>query len=325
MNHKKNVKYSFFILEASEWEKRHVIEGNATLDQRMNKSIITYIAGRNENGFPILKVILRYPDDQVEKLFKHNLKKKFVTIAEQTNKNANIVKKIKAYEIKTPAVSESEKSHLSEIIYSQADRLYANHSTIVGIGISNVRCINGSIIREPCIVIYCSDKSIIPFGEKPLPTSIKGYHCDIRETIFLFGICNDCGEENARPGCSIGMNTSEAFGSAGFLANSTKTDQTGFLTAAHVVVRKLQKLYLANALLSECNDGDESNVVFHPLKFHASPQSKSIGVVLESFCGNYQSAGMDAAFVRNYNPTTRGKCVYDTKIWRVLMFKYPVM
>lgn len=307
----KEEKYTLFsILEASEWERRHVIKDNATL--RKNNSIITYIAGRNENDMPIVKVILRYPDYKAKQLFKDNLEKEFVTIAELTKQNANIVNKIKANEFRKQAVSESKKSHLSEIIYSQADRLYANHSTIVGIGISNVRCINGNFIREPCIVIYCSDKSIIPFGEKPLPTIINGCHCDIRENIFLLGICDDCGEENARPGCSIGITTSNVFGSAGFLAKSNKTNRTGFLTAAHVVIRKLEKLYLANAFLSECNDGDESNVVAHPSECHAGAQSKSIGEVIESYCGNYQSAGMDAAFVANYNPTARGKFVYDT-------------
>lgn len=208
----KEEQYTLFsILEASEWEKRHVMKDNATL--RKNNSIITYIAGRNENDMPIVKVILRHPDNKAQQLFKDNIEKEFVTIAELTKQNENIVNKIKSNEFRKRAVSESKKSHLSEIIYSQADRLYANHSTIVGIGISNVRCINGDIIREPCIVIYCSDKSIIPFGEKPLPTSINGCHCDIRENIFLFGICNDCGEENARPGCSIGMTISNAFGS----------------------------------------------------------------------------------------------------------------
>lgn len=96
------------------------------------------------------------------------------------------------------------------------------------------------------------------------------------------------------------------------MAKSNKTNRTGFLTAAHVVIRKLEKLYLANAFLSECNDGDESNVVAHPSECHAGAQSKSIGEVIESYCGNYQSAGMDAAFVANYNPTARGKFVYDT-------------
>lgn len=307
----KEEQYTLFsILEASEWEKRHVMKDNATL--RKNNSIITYIAGRNENDMPIVKVILRYPDNKAQQLFKDNIEKEFVTNAELTKQNENIVNKIKSNEFRKRAVSESKKSHLSEIIYSQADRLYANHSTIVGIGISNVRCINGDIIREPCIVIYCSDKSIIPFGEKPLPTSINGCHCDIRENIFLFGICNDCGEENARPGCSIGMTISNAFGSAGFFAKSTKTNQTGFLTAAYVVIRELEKLYLANAFLSQCNDSDERNVVVHPSECHAGGLSKGIGEVIESYCGNYQSAGMDAAFVANYNPTARGKFVYDS-------------
>lgn len=248
-------------------------------------------------------------------MFKENLEIQLITTAEQTKQKSNIVKKIKRYEDKTPAVSESEKKRLCEIIYSQADRLYAHHSTITGIGISNVRCIKDDIIQEPCIVIYCSDKSIIPFGEKPIPNMINGCNCDIRENVILFGSCDDCGEENANPGCGIGMTFSNGFGSAGFLANSTRTDETGFLTAAHVVVRNLEKLYVANVFLSLCNGGDESNVIVHPSVYHANRnglQSRCTGEVRNSYLGNYQLAGVDAAFVRNYKPTIRGKFLSTT-------------
>uniref|UniRef100_A0A8W8NZR8 Peptidase S1 domain-containing protein n=1 Tax=Magallana gigas TaxID=29159 RepID=A0A8W8NZR8_MAGGI len=169
---------------------------------------------------------------------------------------------------------------------------------------------NSTLRKNSSIVTFIADKSIIPFGEKPIPNRINGCNCDIRENIILFGSCDDCGEENANPGCSVGMTFSSIFGSAGFLANSTRTDETGFLTAAHVAVRKLEKLYLANALLSICNDGDESNVIVHPSVYHANLhglQSRRIGEVRESYFGNYQSAGMDAAFVGNYKPTIRGQ------------------
>lgn len=55
----------------------------------------------------------------------------------------------------------------------------------------------------------------------------------------MLGTCTDCREENASPGCSIGMSFSREFGSAGFLAKSYATFKksvTGFLTAAHVAV-----------------------------------------------------------------------------------------
>lgn len=244
-------------------------------------------------------------------MFKDNLRIKFVTIADKTKEMSDEMNKIRHMEDISPPVSESERNRLSNIIYSHAERLYANHSTIVGIGISNVRSIDGIIIAMPCIVIYCSDRSIKPFGEKSLPTSIGGCICDIRENIILFGTCTDCGEENAKPGCSVGMTFSSVHGSAGFLAksNSTRKDETGFITAAHVAIRKLEKLYLAETFFSTCNKGDESIVIVHPSLHHAnlhSTQTALVGEVIESYCGNYLNAGMDAAFVRNYKSSIRG-------------------
>lgn len=244
-------------------------------------------------------------------MFKDNLRIKFVTIADKTKEMSDEMNKIRHMEDISPPVSESERNRLSNIIYSHAERLYANHSTIVGIGISNVRSIDGIIIAMPCIVIYCSDRSVKPFGEKSLPTSIGGCICDIRENIILFGTCTDCGEENANPGCSVGMTFSSVHGSAGFLAksNSTRKDETGFITAAHVAIRKLEKLYLAKTFFSTCNKGDESIVIVHPSLHHAnlhSTQTTLVGEVIESYCGNYLNAGMDAAFVQNYKSSIRG-------------------
>lgn len=300
--------FYFIFSEASIWEKRHVIKDKNALQE--NDSIVSFIAGWENNG-PVAKVFLRYPDKSAVNVFKDNLRIKFVTIAEKTVELSDEMNMIRQHEDISPPVSELEKNRLSDIIYSHAERLYANHSTIVGIGISNVRSLYGNIIYMPCIVIYCSDKSIIPFGEKSLPTSIGGCICDIRENIILFGTCKHCGEENANPGCSVGMTFSSVYGSAGFLAqsNSTGTDETGFLTAAHVAIRKLEKLYLAETLLSTCNEGDESNVIVHPSLHHAnlhSIQATLVGEVKESYCGNYLKAGMDAAFVRYYKSSIGG-------------------
>lgn len=201
-----------------------------------------------------------------------------------------------------------KKNRFGGVINKLAAYFYANHTNVVGFGISNVRCIGDNFIPEPCIVIYCLDKSIIPYGESKLPETIEGCPCDLREDMVMFGTCTDCREENASPGCSIGMSFSREFGSAGFLAKSNatfKTSVTGFLTAAHVAVRELQTLYQAESLLSECKAGKEKHIIVHPSWGH-SANSESIGEVVESYCGNYQAAGMDAAFVRNYKPTAGG-------------------
>lgn len=72
----------------------------------------------------------------------------------------------------------------------------------------------------PCIILYCLHKCLIPFGEKPLPESIAGWPCDIREDFVRFGQCpQNCTAQNQRlpdPGCSIGKKWDSSSGSAGF-------------------------------------------------------------------------------------------------------------
>lgn len=109
----------------------------------------------------------------------------------------------------------------SKTIKHQGERINANYSGVVGLGIGNMDC-NGQI--TPCIIIHCLDKGLVPFGEKPPPKTFEGFRCDIREDFIMCGGCFDC-HENAHPnpGCCIGR-PSNGVGSAGFLA---KTYESG--------------------------------------------------------------------------------------------------
>eukprot|EP00105_Crassostrea_gigas_P038340 XP_019922488.1 PREDICTED: uncharacterized protein LOC109618667 [Crassostrea gigas] len=153
--------------------------------------------------------------------------------------------------------------------------------------------------------MYSLDKDLIPYGEDPLPKSLDGWHCDVREDIVMFGMCFDCRQiPYPNPGCCIGL-PSNGIGSAGFLAKSTasKSPVTGFLTAAHVAARNWTDLYDYNELLSNLDTSGCGDEIAHPL-LPGCTDYKIIGKVKESFCGNWgeECIGMDAAFVQNFEP-----------------------
>lgn len=263
------------------------------------------MAGR-QNGYPVVKVFLRYDDKEASAVFKANTNIQFVSIEKRCQELSKNIKEIKLRESRAPSIKQSDMFRFGYVINDQAGRLYANHSNVIGLGMSNVRSIAGTIREEPCIVIYCLDKSIIPFGENALPESLQNVPCDVREDIILFGSCNDC--ENVCPGCSIGISFKNEYGSAGFLAKSNLLSNihvSGFLTAAHVAIHDLQGLYSSKVLMSKSTVGRKKHTIVHPSWVH-SGKNEPVGEVWESFCGNFNDIGIDAAFVRNDEPTKKG-------------------
>lgn len=298
----------------SNWKNRDIIKDKAAL--KNHQSIISYVAGQR-NGSPVVKVLLRYHDKEAGAVFKTNTNIQFITIAARFQELSEEMKKIKMLENGAPSIDTSIKNNASQVINNQARYLYANHSNVIGLGISNVRYVAGNIIHEPCIVIYCLDKSIIPYGENSLPESLKEFPCDVREDVILFGSCYDCRYVNASPGCSIGMFFKSDSGSAGFLAKSNLASNkyvTGFLTAAHVAIQDLNILYNAQVLMSKCIVGMKKHKIVHP-SWPDSADSESIGEVVESFRGNFNNIGIDAAFVGNYVSTDRGNVYFPIKFF----------
>lgn len=110
---------------------------------------------------------------------------------------------------------------MKQIIQDHGKKIYALFSNVVGIQVGKARRVGNSIQEGPCIILYCLDKGLIPFGEKPLPESIAGWPCDIREDFVRFGRCFiNCPAQNQSlpdPGCCIGIKGDEHSGSAGFL------------------------------------------------------------------------------------------------------------
>lgn len=191
---------------------------------------------------------------------------------------------------------------MDEIICSEGEKIYAKYSIVVGMGVSNIIAKHPKARGQPCIVLYCLDTDLLPYGEDPLPTFISGYPCDVREEICLImvGSCKEC--KNVSPGCDIGSEISA--GSAGFLVNG---DIKGFLTAAHVV-QNVDQIYTRK---SDNMDNTTSN---HEEITHPSDSSEVIGKVENYICGNYCSYGSDIAIVRSISVIDKQQGKYRKKI-----------
>lgn len=166
-----------------------------------NKSVLNLIAGI-KNDKPTLKVFLSFDDQYAITFIKNHPE-----IPKETNVEFVVVKSYKEQrdqaKTKNYHIEKNVREILSKTIKNQGERIYAKHSCVVGLGIGNMDC-NGQI--TPCIIIYCLDKDLVPFGEKPLPKTLEGFPCDIREDCIMFGGCFDCHEiAHSNPGCCIGL------------------------------------------------------------------------------------------------------------------------
>lgn len=297
------------LIAVKTWEERENLQCLQRLEEY--SSVLKYIAGQKDNT-PAIKVFLSHDDTRAKNFFLDNdqIRKgtcfKFVNVAEKSKEIFEAEKEIMDYS------SFSDENHvrtkLGEIINKHAEKLYAKHSSIVGLDVGTCS-IDFEGKRQPCIVIYSLDKDLVPYGEDPLPKYLDGWHCDVREDIVMFGICFDCRQSTfPNPGCCIGL-PSNGIGSAGFLVKSkgSESQVTGFLTAAHVAAINWTDLYNYNVLLSNLDTSGFQDEIAHPL-LPGCTDYKIIGKVKESFCGNWgeEGIGMDAAFVQNFEPRNGG-------------------
>lgn len=272
-------------------------------------SVLKHIAGWKDNK-PTIKVFLGHEDTGAMDFFKHNdqIPKgtciEFLNVAEKSKEIFEAEKE--NIDCSSFPDDNNMMTKLGEVINKHAEKLYAKHSSIVGLDAGSMY-FEGK--RQPCIIIYSLDKDLIPYGEDPLPKTLDGWHCDVREDIVMFGMCFDCRQITyPNPGCCIGL-PSNGIGSAGFLAKSkgSKSPVTGFLTAAHVAAKNWTDLYDFNELLSNLVTGECGDDIVHPL-LPGCTDYKIIGKVKESFCGNWgeEGIGIDAAFVENFEPRNEG-------------------
>lgn len=305
------ITYISFITVIEEWLKRDVLQNKRALEK--HPSILQYIAGRRLGGQPVVKVFLRDNDKDAQLDFKNachvleNTEIEFVNLAEKSKEIQRQAEKIKLCEKNTPAIDKSTRNKIKQIIQEHGGKIYATYSSVVGMRIGKVRCFGDKIEDNPCIVLYCLDKNLIPFGEKPLPTTIAGWPCDIREDYVMFGHCpNRCPASRQNlpePGCSIGIPSVNSSGSVGFLVepkNPTEQFRCGFLTAAHVAVKRFKELNHYKSLLSMSHLSLEEHPIVHPSWQDNGHMDNAVGQVVESFCGNYGicQTGLDFALVR---------------------------
>lgn len=315
--------HCFKLTEVEEWLKRDVILDKSVF--KMHPSIIKYITGYKDRDDKkqVVKVYLHGDDKEAENFFKEcchvseDTHFEFVNVERSKGKSKE-VNELKQREREAPAVDNSTRKQLKQIIQEYGDKIYARHSNVVGIRIGKARRVGDTIHEEPCLVLYCLDKFLIPFGEKPLPEAIAGWRCDIREDFVRFGICpNRClaSKQNLPdPGCSIGVPSDDSSGSVGFLVESKyppNTFEFGFLTASHVAVKRFEQLYHDGKLLSMHSLKLNDHFIVHPSWIDNEHIDHKVGKVVESFCGNYglYKIGLDFAVIASNHCRNGGKFV----------------
>lgn len=311
----------FYISVFNDWCKREIIDDKSQLQKY--PSVIKYIIGHRGDKKPVLKVYLRNDDGIAKKFFEkccsNDTHLEFVHVG-KTEEKLKEVKDMKTYEKNAPAIDAPTMNQLNKIIEDQGEKIFARHSNVVGLQISNVRCVGDLKKEEPCIVLYCLDKTLIPFGEKPLPESLGGWPCNVREDIVMLGSrrcptnCPFPKQNMFMQGCSIGRPSVKDSGSVGFFytsTNPTNTFGSGFLTASHVAVNRFELLYNRSLLSLNNTIYPQNHDIVHPSweDYNAKNNDNKVGKVVESFIGNYNSGssfGLDFAVVKCENDRKEG-------------------
>lgn len=266
-------------------------------------SVLKFIVGYKNSKLTI-RIFLTHDDSDAKKYFINNdqLSKEavleFVNVADKSKRAL-----YKSEGHITSFIETHDRESLGQTIENQGERIYANHSSIVGLGI-------GVLFSEPCIILYSLDKKMTPLGEKSLPRFLDGWPCYIQVDIVMFGTCFDCRQiAQPNPGCCIGI-PSHGIGSVGFLVKKrgSASDTAGFLTAAHVAAENWTDLYYKCSFLSDLVEDHVHYQIVHPLLPNDN-NFQIIGRVIESFCGKLgpDGTGIDAAYVQNYAPIRGGK------------------
>ncbi|KAL3887725.1 hypothetical protein ACJMK2_000118, partial [Sinanodonta woodiana] len=174
------------------------------------------------------------------------------------------------------------------------------------------------LVEEPCIILYCRVKSIIPFGEMPFPKRLKvngevSIAVDVREGYFSFNADprnND--QENIfhherqeimeplRTGCSVGPAGRPLSGTMGPIVK-INSDIIGFLTCAHAVYCESELIDLTQSepiVLDIVQPPDNDSSASHYKYSH-----RLCGRVLHAMCrGDFSPSaaekfGIDAAVI----------------------------
>lgn len=289
----------FFILVIEECRKGEIVQNSSEL--RKNENIVRYIVGHRSDKNPIAKVFLRKDDEEAKQLFERccnvleGMKFEYVNIENFCPVDEQMIKLRSAIDV-------MGRKKLREFVSENTDQIMARYSTIIGVDMQEDEA-QGPL----SIVLYSLDKTLVPFGEKPLPTNLGGWPCIFKESIAVLKTgCNICKcSEHIKAGCSIGIPFHPVSGSVGFFVepkqNKSNTFEIGFLTASHVAVADFQNLY--QKLLSGHPLSEKKHLIVHPSWEDGDRISNVVGEVFESFIGNYgqNENGLDLAVVKMNN------------------------
>lgn len=296
-----------------QWIKREITQDQSLLKD--HPSILQYLAGEKADGKQVVKVFLT---DEIQKCkediayfekcckVSDKIEIEFINVSRKPPTTLQKIDKIRTYERHAKPIDMLTRQSLYKVIQDHGEKIYARYSNVIGIGISPVRCVGEMIKNEPCIVLFCLDKTFIPFGENPLPETIDRFPCDFREDFVKFGICqgNCVLQTLPETGCSIGRPSVNSSGSVGFLVElkqPIKDVDCGFVSASHVALEGFEELYKQNSLLSMHHLANVSHNIVHPSWQDNNHINNSVGEVVESFCGNFgpQQIGLDFALITN--------------------------
>lgn len=201
-----------------------------------------------------------------------------------------------------PFIPGETRDNIDKIIQSEGERIITTYSNVMGLDIDRMLLENGQF-GDACIVLYCFDKTVVPFGEESLPTHLKGCPVDIREEFIMFGHCSSSCDP-LKQGCSIGIPEEEKAGSVGFFVRSTVSLDKGFLTAAHVALKEI------DIPISDSGFVVGTHKIVHPSSGD-SKQNKIVGIVSRSVRKSIgpkdKETGVDVAYVKFDTPTPGGK------------------
>ncbi|XP_061169004.1 uncharacterized protein LOC133178283 [Saccostrea echinata] len=264
-------------------------------------SVLHFIAGRKKDSI-VMKVFLQNSEAQSEIFCRDHVVNvpdnaifEFIDVTLKSDTKTSF-KTIMQREEKGFRMRSETKKRMKDILKNKKDELFAKHSNLVSISMSPVNYSGDDVIHKECIVLYCLDADLIPFGEEPLPKSLEEFECNILEDFIQFGRCENC--KALDHGCSVGRYGELSSGSLGFFAKKrSHSSHNGFLTAAHVALTDDVIASLNERKLSDYSFQNEIYQIVHP-SFEDSASNNITGQVEDSFFGNYNCVGIDAAFIK---------------------------
>lgn len=304
-----NCCFCFTVID--DWLKGEVIQNSSAL--KKNEAIVGYIVGHRGDGNTVVKVFLRNDDEMAKQLVKKCCKVSRDITFEFVNIEAE-KKRIFQNKTKNKSLPQgaSYRKEFKQIVQKYSDKMFATYSNFAGF--DQDVCEKGHLV----IVLNCLDETLMPFGENPLPKSIGGFSCKIKEAIAILGMCINCQyprQNVVMPGCSIGIPSTQRSGSAGFLVESNNPmcgPKGGFLTTSHVAIANFHELYIHQTLLSMHPLGHEPHLIVHPSWEDNDHNNNLVGEVVESFIGNFghHNTGLDIAVVKNNSSSRKGLYMY---------------